>query len=367
MKKEKTKILLVEDEIINRAMITSYIDSDYDLLVAEDGEEALTLFLKEKPDVVLLDLYLPKHDGFWFIKSIKEAILETPIIVLSATDSKDEIKKVLQSGAFDFLKKPVSRSFLEISLKRAIQFKELVQKKKNHDIQEEMDKTIDVFCHDIATPLSVVISRLELIKDEFDKSGTEVRGLEQVMVSANRVGSMIKMVVQLKQVLSGKRRIELGPVSLKSAIHFCEKVFEDALVKKEVELVIKDFEDVEIMAEEMSLKNQVLNSILSNAIKYSFKGGQVILSVENKDEGVIIQIKDNGTGIPKEISQEIFSANIGKQIRGTGGEIGTGFGLSLSKIYVDKYGGKIWSSQNKESGDLEEKGTSIFLELKKSA
>lgn len=104
------KIVLVEDDVDIKEMYKTKLElSGYDVAVAEDGKAALDLIKKVKPDLVLLDILIPKKDGFEVLKEIKdskdEKIKAIPIMILSNLSSKEDLAEAKKLGAFDYLVK----------------------------------------------------------------------------------------------------------------------------------------------------------------------------------------------------------------------------------------------------------------------
>jgi len=103
------KILIVEDE---KDMVTGLKFNlearGYDVLAARDGEEGYNVALKERPDLVILDLMLPKRDGYDVCKGLKEEIPNLPIIMLTARSQEAEVVLGLELGADDYITKPFS-------------------------------------------------------------------------------------------------------------------------------------------------------------------------------------------------------------------------------------------------------------------
>lgn len=103
------KILIVEDE---KDMVTGLKFNlearDYTVIAAYDGEQGYHKALKERPDLVLLDLMLPKRNGYEVCKSLKEEVPELPIIILTAKSQEAEIVTGLELGADDYITKPFS-------------------------------------------------------------------------------------------------------------------------------------------------------------------------------------------------------------------------------------------------------------------
>lgn len=111
------KILIVDDEVsIVNIISYSLMKEGYDYITANDGEEGLELFKKENPDLVLLDIMMPKMDGYAVCKKIRETS-NVPIIMLTAR--ADEVDKVLglEMGADDYVTKPFSNRELMARVK----------------------------------------------------------------------------------------------------------------------------------------------------------------------------------------------------------------------------------------------------------
>ena len=103
------KILVVDDEPNIVEVITSRLKANnYEVIAAFDGEEAVELTEKEKPDLIILDLMLPKMDGYQVCNQLKtnQGLKDIPIIMLTSRGKADEIKKGIDKGADAYLTKP---------------------------------------------------------------------------------------------------------------------------------------------------------------------------------------------------------------------------------------------------------------------
>jgi len=102
----KKNILLVEDdEFLAELYGTKLSLEGYNVFLASDGEKGLKMVKEKKPDLVLLDIILPKMDGFEVLKEIKadKSLKSVPVILLTNLSQKDEVKKGLEFGAKDYL------------------------------------------------------------------------------------------------------------------------------------------------------------------------------------------------------------------------------------------------------------------------
>jgi DNA-binding response OmpR family regulator len=104
----KTKIVLVEDdEVLGKVMYEELIAGGFDVSRAMDGEAGLALINEKKPDLVLLDLLMPKMDGFTVLEKVKQSPVtrNIPVIILSMLNNDEDLKRGMKLGADDYLVK----------------------------------------------------------------------------------------------------------------------------------------------------------------------------------------------------------------------------------------------------------------------
>ena len=104
-------VLIADDTQANRALLRAYLSRlGFDTLMAEDGEQAVEMYFAHRPDVVLMDLMMPRMDGFEAIRRIRDRVGDhwVPIVIVSAMDAEYDVVRGLETGADDFLTKPLS-------------------------------------------------------------------------------------------------------------------------------------------------------------------------------------------------------------------------------------------------------------------
>ena len=118
------KILIVDDEPnIVMALEYTFKKRDFEVFIARDGEEALAITTKELPDIIILDVMMPKLDGYQTLKRIKETeeLKHIKVVFLSAKNKEEDIEKGLALGADDYIKKPFSIKQLVIRIIELLQ------------------------------------------------------------------------------------------------------------------------------------------------------------------------------------------------------------------------------------------------------
>jgi DNA-binding response OmpR family regulator len=119
---QKKKILIVDDELETIKTTAEILSQNgFEVLMASDGSQGLTMANEEPPDLVLLDIKLPDFNGFEFLKEVRERKIETRIALMSAYLNKDEdIVKGIRAGACDFISKPLEPIKVLNRVKKAI-------------------------------------------------------------------------------------------------------------------------------------------------------------------------------------------------------------------------------------------------------
>ena len=127
MKKEtdKIKILLIDDDYINNAIISGALEDDYEVGSITDPKESIRAFSRFKPDLILLDLMMPDKDGYTVLSELKQ-VTNIPIVVVSCVKSSLDMAKAMKLRAFDFMIKPFDIDLFETIIDR-------IKKLKNFD------------------------------------------------------------------------------------------------------------------------------------------------------------------------------------------------------------------------------------------
>ena len=114
------KILIVEDNELNRDLLVQLLEDDYRIVTANDGEQGVSLAARERPDLILMDLSLPVIDGWEATRRIKAdtALAGIPIIALTAHAMQGDEEKALACGCDDYMSKPIDEDLLFEKLER---------------------------------------------------------------------------------------------------------------------------------------------------------------------------------------------------------------------------------------------------------
>ena len=232
-----------------------------------------------------------------------------------------------------------------------------------HDVTEqekiEMERREFVanVSHELRTPLTTMRSYIEALSDGAWKDETIAPNF--LNVAQNETERMIRLVndlLKLSKMDSKDYRLSKEWVDL---VVFYNKIIDRFELTKDEKLSFeRKLPDKPLLVEiDPDKLTQVIDNIISNALKYSPEGGNVTFKIKEQDDEVIVSIADQGVGIPKGNVEKIFGRFYRVDKARTRKLGGTGLGLAIAKEMVEAHGGRIWARS------IEGKGTTVFFSL----
>jgi signal transduction histidine kinase len=222
--------------------------------------------------------------------------------------------------------------------------------------------------HDLSNHLSIIKGYSSLLETKVTDEGHRTY-IGRISDTSNKIDLIVKNVKKMRAIENGKMSLTLRPVSLINSIKECLSILEARLEEKNI-LVKTNFEldndqQIFVEADEVSLTSSVISNLLSNAIKFSEANSFIDIKVSADKESVKLEIKDTGMGIPSDLVAHIFNMRKYTTRKGTNGESGTGLGLPLLKMFIEKYNAKIdVESRCKEVSTLH--GTTFTITFKRA-
>ena len=219
------------------------------------------------------------------------------------------------------------------------------QRKETELTAKEAEKQrtlVRVISHDLANPLGVILNWVRLGLADPTANEKQRKTLDRIQGAARHQMNVIEHVRELIALESGKLTLRLAPVNLRDCLDQARLMFEEKLQEKSLKLVIEgDMENLSVVAEPISFQNNVINNLISNAIKFSNDGDTITVRATGEGARVLIEIIDQGIGISATLLAQLFDGSKPTSRRGTRGERGTGFGMPIVKSYVEAYGGEV--------------------------
>lgn len=234
-----------------------------------------------------------------------------------------------------------------------------------HQQSRKIDDLFRVLFHDLANPLGRIAIGLSIAKRNLP-DGESNRGIEIAQTASESMMEITQNIRKMYAVSKGKANVDLSLTPLNTAVQYIMDVYAAELEKKKITFTyqFEKNQGLNLLVEPVSFNNQVLGNIISNAIKFSPVNSEIRLNVYPASQGTyVVEVKDNGIGIPKPLIGKLFDLHKKTSRPGTNGELGTGFGMHIMKSFVEMYGGEI-QIDSIESKEDSPSGTTIKLILK---
>lgn len=317
----RERILVVDDSPPNRDVAEGHLTgAGYEVIQAEDGEEALLLFQAHQPDLVLLDILMPNMDGFVTCRRLRElpSGKETPIVFLTAFSDKDTHERALYAGGDDFLSKPITRTELLIRVRSLLRIRrfarEIAQandviKKQLEDLVEERKRTqelVDLIVRDVKSYLLAIPTNIQVAQSDEGLSDDSRECLRDVLRATSTVHRMVMNLVDVAQ--GDGHRIEpvLDDVSIGTlVVSVVDEMRDRADVKGQSIETLMLVGDVVIRADP-ELLARVLENLVDDAVKHAPHGSGIVLTARAVDDSVEIRVLDEGPPVPEDWREAIL-------------------------------------------------------------
>lgn len=213
------------------------------------------------------------------------------------------------------------------------------------------DRFFSIIGHDLKSPFNSILGFSEILVNRINKKDYhDIENYAKVINdSSHRAMNLLTNLLEWSRTQTGK--IKFNPVHFEfaDAINEVVELSNDSAQQKSIFISKKIPNDIHVVADKAMVKT-ILRNLISNAIKYTNPGGEIIISTHQKEKELIVIVTDNGVGIKKENIDKLFRIDFNYSSLGTNKETGTGLGLLLCKEFIEMHGGKIWAESNEVNG-----------------
>ena len=383
----KPRILIVEDDPATIDLMEAQLHEEgYSVDSVRDGGQAAAKVSETSPDLVLLDIMLPKKSGFEVCKQIKgnEATSSIPVIMVTALKDMESRVKGIAVGADDFLSRPVDKTELVTRVRSLLRIgnlnKELAiethtarESGEKLEVQQRVLKSMSAqlmqashlkyefivnMSHALRTPLNVIIGFSEMLQDGLvgelnDKQGKYVKNIRE---GGRELHQLIAHVVDVFKIDTGKVPLETTEFQLRDAIDSVLAAYESTAKDNRITVTVDVAPEVLRICADPQRLSTVLDNLFSNAFKFTPSGGRVDVTAEVQEDQVQICVADSGCGLSPEDCERVFLEFYRVPDGGAYAGSGSGLGLAISKKLVMMHGGNMWA----ESGGEETGARFIF-------
>jgi len=389
------RILVVDDRADAREILQAHLEnSGYQVVTATNGQEALDAVAAHPPDLILLDVMMPRIDGFEVCRRLKsnEETAFIPIVMLTALQDFEYRLRGIALGADDFLGKPFNQLELQSRVRSLLRVKSLHDQVAAHNrllearvaertaaLQQalaelkELDRLKSEFVcnvsHELRTPLTPIKGYLPaILREEFGGlSDDQRRVLGDVAECVERLHRLIEDLLLFMQWESGQGILRLGTVHVPTLVESGLARIAPLASEKGVGLRADTPSNLPRILADSHALDRVLGHLLDNALKFTPRGGEISVTTRvvaeppadshPEDTGlprrgrlsdlagaaldgrfVELTLHDSGVGIPPEAVPKIFDRFYQADSSSTRRHGGTGLGLAIVKRILDAHG-----------------------------
>jgi len=354
------KILVVDDVLSNVLLLKVLLTNEkFNVVTAMNGTQALKMVETELPDLVLLDVMMPDISGFEVAQQLKAkpGYEQIPIIFLTALNSTADIVKGFQTGANDFISKPFNKEELIIRVTHQISL--IAAKRIIYNQTEELKRTIkgrdklySVIAHDLRSPMASIkmVLNMLMINLPGEKIGEEMHELlDMANQTTEELFSLLDNLLKWTKSQIGRLNVVPQDFDLVGVAAGVIEVFVMVAELKKIKINLQAPDQIEVRADIDMIKTVVRN-LISNAIKFSNTEGEILVSISERDEQILVSVEDHGRGIKEEDQVKLLHVDTHFSTFGTKNEEGSGLGLLLCQDFVRKNGGELWFTSKEGEG-----------------
>lgn len=356
---EKASILVVDDDPIVRTLMQETLEADgYSVIEAADGMEGYVLYHEHRPDLMLLDLVMPRMDGYQLCRILRARAesASAPIVVTTGHDDLASITRAYDAGATDFISKPVNWLVLKHRIRHILRANRILAEARRDterlasakDAAETASQARAEFLanvsHELRTRLNAIVGFSDIIGDRMfgpiDEKYAEYASI--IGESGRHLLAVITDTLGAADVDDTQLALAEERVDVREIAELATKMVGEIARRGEVELVNKIGEEVPPLMADSAKLTQILVNLLSNAAKFTAPGGNVRLTIEQHlGGGITFRIQDNGTGMSRD-QIPIALAPFGQLNNSPSGKReGIGIGLPLTKRLIELHGGTL--------------------------
>jgi signal transduction histidine kinase len=357
-------VWIVDDSPLEAAMARRALTAAYEVEVFTDGSALIERFaVGFGPSALVLDWQMPGMSGIEVCRFLRSRYNETelPILMLTVYGHKTDLMDGLTAGANDYLTKPYNAAELVARVSSLTRLKRLFEAARSAEQQRAdllerervarreaeaantaKDEFLAMVSHELRTPLNAILGWTRMLRAGALSPEHKARALETVERNAMAQTQLIDDLFDMARIISGKLTIEIEPIKLVNLVNLSIDAIRPAAEAKGVRIEVKIGPDTvfPIVGDPNRLR-QVVSNLLTNAIKFTPKGGRVVVELVEADGVAQIAVGDSGCGIDPAFLPYVFErfrqGDEGpKRTQG-----GLGLGLAIVRHIVDLHGGTV--------------------------
>jgi len=353
-----SRVLIVDDVARNLQVVGTLLRNEgYEVMPATSGTQALERVQAEPPDLILLDLMMPEMDGLEVCRRLKadRATSQIPVIYLTASNEMEHLVRGFEVGAVDYVTKPFNAPELLARVRTHLELQHVRQRLR--EMNDEKNEFMGVAAHDLRSPLTSVLGFADLVLSEPNLSSEGADCVGRIRDSAKHMLEMVQNLLDVNAIERGQLKPKLSSCDLADLVQNVVGGFRPHAEAKQQRIEFDRKGDRRLVLADPTLTAQVLENLISNAVKYSPSDKTIRVGLTATEDAVRCEVRDEGPGLSEADQRRLFEKFARLSARPTGGEPSVGLGLSIVKKMVESMRGRVFCES--ELG----KGATFIVEL----
>ncbi len=356
LQQQGKSLLIVDDEPIIRDLCARALKG-FNILQANDGQEAADLLKQQEVDVILTDVMMPRLNGLDLLRQIKEATPDQVVILMTGYTEKEVILQALKAGADDFISKPLNLLQLRTTIDKVLEKRTLQQQLSNLQRADKLKSDfLGLISHKLKTPATAISLFIQNIADGImdpdDQSFREMLGM--VQAETLHMEHLIQDLLYFSQIILDDKPTQLQPVELGKIVQQLCTTMQPLAAAKKQQFDIKV--EVPFPPAPLNLDREriafALRALLDNAIKFTPEEGSILLEGTLSDQSAILTVRDTGPGIPVSELKKVFTKFYQVDPANTGQVRGFGLGLYYAREFVRSMAGELTLESSQSLGTV---------------
>lgn len=348
----RRSILVVDDDAILREVLAEQLGGlGWKVTTAENGEVAIDLLLRNVPDMAIVDISMPKLDGFELLRHLRQSprTFDLPVIVCTSHNDREPVERAYRLGATSFVTKPINwPQFLhhaQFVMRNGDSERALRAAQAEALAASRMKSAMfQVLSHELKTPLTALIGLTDVIGKTL--RGNSAPGVSQqldyVIGAAQRLNAIVSDVMLLSKAVASNQRQGFAAVAMSEILDDSLSGFKAKAAERRIRLLVRPLQDEIQFLCDVRLLRQALSKLIDNAIKYSPDGETVELWGNVRSNGaIVLSVKDAGPGLSHTKLRECLQPFIQENTGYSRPEEGLGLGLPIAKAICEAHGGEL--------------------------
>ena len=346
-------VMVVDDNPANVQLLGQVLDgAGYNVVPATSGVQALERAASRKPDLVLLDMVMPGMDGSEVIRRLHElpGLADLPVIFVTAADGVEHLARGFDLGAVDYLTKPfVPRELLarvrtHVELKRARDHLQMVLR--------ERDEIVNIVAHDLKNPLTCIRFANQLLSRSEDPARRKEL-MQEIDECSDEALKFVQRFLSQRAEGEALRQLHSESIDLCAMATQALRLQQAEAEVRGLRLRLESSEPaIAAMGDHMAARN-VLQNLVSNAIRHSPEGEEILVSISSSRNGTArCLVMDRGPGISESDQKKLFQRFARIVTARAAPEYSSGLGLAIAKHDVTRMGGHLWYEQRPGGGSV---------------